>query len=99
MAPAADSGVSRSERSPVNSTPGATCPLTERSSDCRNAASCAEPNSTAMVLLPVTASAAPAGAAPGSRAVAGRVLAASSGWAAPLSGVPGTRAGRYTWRW
>jgi hypothetical protein len=97
--PAADSGRLRSVSTPVSSTPGASVPLTARSSDWRSAASCDEPNSTATVLLPVTASAAPPGGCARSRPVDGRATAA----AAPVSAGAGPAgvtcgAGAYTWR-
>ncbi len=95
MAPAADSGVLWSDSTPVSSTPGASVPVTDRSSDWRSVASCVEPNSTASVLLPVSASVAPGGAPDGSRAVDARAVAGgtirlSGSGAAPAS-EPGGR--------
>ena len=91
MLPLAVSGVFRSESTPVSSTPGASVPLIARSRLCRRNASWAEPNSTAIVLLPEMLSEAPAGASVGSRCTAGRwwtgeAAAGSLSGAASVSG-------------
>ena len=95
VAPAVVSGVFRSESTPVSSTSGASVPLTVRSSDCLRKASCCEPNSTAMVLLPASESEVPEGAFVGERAVVGRggAMPDKALESARLSGE--ARAGRY----
>ena len=73
MAPAALSGVLRSESAPVSSTPGASVPVTAKSSDWRRKASWLEPKSTARLLLPERVRSVPAAASWGTRPVTGRV--------------------------
>ena len=88
VAPVEPSGRLRSESTPVSWMPGASVPLTLRSSDWRSMASWLDPKSTASVLLPLSTSAAPAGATPGSRPVAGRgTVAGAPEGAAALSAV------------
>ena len=94
--PAAVSGVLRSERAPVGSTPGASVPLTDRSSDLAQEGVRLEPNSIAMVLLPVSVSEAPAGSGDALPAVAGRGIGAAASGSTVLSVL--ARSGRYDMR-
>jgi hypothetical protein len=93
LLPVAVSGVLRSESTPVSSTPGASVPLTVRSSDWRRNASWSEPKSTAIVLFPWMASPTPGGASLVERAIPGRIVMSSSESADALSAAA-ARSGR-----